>query len=123
MISCGVVMTVYLGLQVSSSKGVWYFYLQLDDMRMSQQLQVLNFSLHSASHIPRYEFLTRYDFQSNFLSTDAMYCEFDFAERAFAQGLLNAVLSNSLTSTSLCGQVLAVASGLLLWRSSSLSGS
>ncbi len=55
-------------------------YSQLNDMGMSQKLQILYFSFDPASHVPRYELLARYDFQSHLLTTHSVYRKLDFAE-------------------------------------------
>jgi hypothetical protein len=54
--------------------------IQLDDVWVPQELQVLDLSLDTASHISRDQLAPRYDFQSHLLLADLMYSQFHLAE-------------------------------------------
>ena len=84
-----VVMTVYLYCTIVSNISVAFwegcFGLQLDDMWVSQQLQILKLSFNSACHIPADQFPPTDNFHGYFLSCHFMLRELDFAKRAFTQ--------------------------------------
>ena len=105
MISFGVVMTVYL-VAVSAVRGLDPGeHLQLDDMRVPQQLKILDLPFYSSSHILGNKLLARYDFQSYLLPTDTMYSQLDLSKRPFSQRLLDAVLPNPLLCFAAFGKV------------------
>lgn len=77
--------------------------IQLDDMRMPQQLQVLYLSLHPARHVSRDQLLPRYDFEGHLLLRHLMRCEFDFSKRTFTKSLDHVVEAYPLLGAPVCG--------------------
>jgi hypothetical protein len=61
------------------------WYLQLYDVRMSQQLEILDLSLDSASHVTTDELLSSYNLERNLLIGDTMNGKLDLPEGAFSQ--------------------------------------
>lgn len=60
-------------------------HLQLDDMGMSQQLQVLDLPLDPARHVSGDEFLPRNNLQRHLLVRDAVHRQLDFPKAALAE--------------------------------------
>lgn len=119
MISVAVVMTVYLHARQPNSMQRSRVNLQFDDMRMSQQLEILDLSLHAAGHVPGHELLTRYNLQSHLLSSGLVDSQFHLAERALPKRLEDVVLAKPLRSPSRHLRLrwwLPVLSGALLGR-------
>jgi hypothetical protein len=85
IISVGVLITVYLANISSHSDLVSLWHLQLYDVRMSQQLEILDLSLDSASHVATDELLSSYDLERNLLIGDAMNGKLDLPEGALSQ--------------------------------------
>lgn len=65
-------------------------------MRMSEQLQVLNFSLHPTSHVPADELLPRDDLQSDLLVGDSMHGQLDLSKRTLAESPNDMICTDSL---------------------------
>jgi hypothetical protein len=96
MISVGVVMTVYLGYQsVQAARTAWCG-LQLDDVRVPQQLQILDLALDAACHIARHQALAVDDLQGDLLATDLVGGQLDLAKGALTQSLHDSVLAQTL---------------------------
>lgn len=74
----------------------FYEHLQFDNMRVSQQLQVLNLSLHAPNHIPREKLSTRDDLEGDLAATGLVDGEFHLSERALTQDLERLVLVEAL---------------------------
>ena len=70
--------------------------VQLDDMRMAQQLQILNLTLDPACHISGDEPLAVDDLEGDFLAADLVGGQLDLAEGALAQGADNGILAETL---------------------------
>lgn len=103
MISAGVVMTVYLEqcaqyrLARSIIQSLYLVRIsQFDDMRVPQQLQILNLSLNPACHVSCNELSSRDDLQRNLLARDLMDGKLHFTERSLAKRLENLVLAKAL---------------------------
>ena len=113
MISPGVLMTVYLHfhsrlahrplvggggkrLEIGAEEN-----LQLDDMRMPQQLEILYLALDTTLHVAADQLLPGDDLERDLLASAPMHGELDFAEAAFAQGLYDVVCSDTLLGASL----------------------
>lgn len=69
---------------------------QLDDVRVPQQLQILNLALYPAGHVSCDQSLPVDDLQRDLLAADLMCRQLHFAERALAERLHNRVLAQSL---------------------------
>lgn len=104
MISCGVLITVYLDnarrgclanvyTPIQDIQGA---NLQLDDVRVSEELQVLDFPLDPAGHVPADELLPRNDLQGNLLVRHAVHGQLDLAKGALAEGLDDVVGADTL---------------------------
>jgi len=86
IISEDVLMTVYLPVLLAKfHTASAQIKIQLDDMRMSQQLQIFDFPLHPPRHISRDELLPRDNLQGNLLVRNPVHGELDLAEAALAQ--------------------------------------
>lgn len=86
MISSFVVITVYLADVISTrSDKCMGASLQLDNMWMPEQLQVLNLSFYSTSHVSTNQLPPTYDLHRNLLSSHLVLRQFDLAEGALAQ--------------------------------------
>ena len=98
--------------------------IQLDDMRMPQQLQVLYLPLHSPRHIPRDQLLARYDFERDLLLRHLVRRELDLAKGALAQGLDDIVEAYSLLGAPVGGGSVGDSLGgcrlVWLWRGGSV---
>lgn len=70
---------------MSASRYTEYFDVQLDDVRVSEQLQVLNLPLHPARHISTDQLLPRNNLQGDLLIGDPVDSQLDFAKGALAQ--------------------------------------
>lgn len=70
-------------------------YSQLDDVGVSEQLQVSNFPLDPAGHVPVDQFPPRNDLQGDLLAGDLVHGELDLAERALTERLDNGVLPHA----------------------------
>jgi hypothetical protein len=69
---------------------------QLNDMRMPQQLQVLDLALYPAGHVSGHQPLPVDNLQGDLLAADLVRRQLDLAERALAQRLHDCVLSQAL---------------------------
>jgi len=80
----------------------WAEYSQFDNMRMPQQLEILDFTFDSSSHIAGDQLLAVDDLQSHLLTGNLVYRKFDLAKRALSQGLHNVILPESLAGSRVC---------------------
>lgn len=88
MISADVLITVYLRIKQSvqllesiTARGSGPSgCLQLDDVWMSEQLQILDLALDTASHVPADELLPGNDLESNLLTSAPMHGQLHFAK-------------------------------------------
>lgn len=88
MISADVLITVYLRVEqsvqvlerITARRSGPSGYLQLDDVWMSEQLQILDLALDPASHIPADELLPGNDLESNLLASAPMDGQLHFAK-------------------------------------------
>lgn len=71
---------------------------------MSEQLQIFNLTLDTASHVPADKLLPGNDLEGNLLASAAMDSQLHFAKRALAQGLDDVVLADALIRLDLVGQ-------------------
>lgn len=70
--------------------------VQFNNVRMSQQLEVLNLTLDTTSHVAADQLLASNDLEGDLLSGAIVDGELDLAERAFAQGADNLVGADAL---------------------------
>lgn len=69
---------------------------QFDDMRMPEQLQILNLPFHPASHVPTDELLPGNYLQRHLLIGNSMDRQLDLTKGAFAQGTNDLVGADAL---------------------------
>lgn len=86
-------------------------HLQLDDMRVSKQLQVLNLALDSACHVAANELLPGYDLQGHLLASTSVDGQLDLSEGALAQSLDDIVLADAVIALDLVGHGRACGGG------------
>ena len=99
MISVGVVMTVYLqrvSTQHVEGEQRQKTDVQLDDVRVSQQLQILDLALDPARHVSRHQPLAVDDFERDLLAADLVRGQLDLAKGALAEGADYRVLAQAL---------------------------
>lgn len=70
--------------------------VQLDNMRMPEELQILNLSLDPPRHVAADELLARDDFQGHLLVGDAVHGQLDLPEGALAERLDDLVSAYAL---------------------------
>ena len=68
--------------------------IELNDVRMSEQLQVLNFPPDFSHHVQVFDFLPVEDLDGHFVSGHLMEADFDLAERADAQSFAQDVMAD-----------------------------
>ena len=71
-------------------------YVQFDNVRMSQELKILNLTLDTAGHVAADEFLPRNDLQGNLLASPVMNGQLNLAKRPLPQRLDDLVGANAL---------------------------
>jgi hypothetical protein len=92
--------------EVSNMKQyTWVGNVQLDDVGVSQQLQILDLAFDSAGHISGNQSLAVDDLEGDLLAADLMCSQFDFTKGALAQSLGNGILSQSLARLGVAGLV------------------
>lgn len=73
-------------------------------MRVAEELEIFDLSLHSASHVPADELLAGDDLEGNLLVCAAVNGELHLAEGALAEGPEDVVLADALFGTHLIGK-------------------
>ena len=76
--------------------------IQLDDVRMAQQLQVLDLPLNASLHVARLQVLAGDDLEGDLLAGSLVNGQLHLAEAAFAQSLDDLVLAQSRFATTVC---------------------
>jgi len=70
--------------------------IQLDNVRVPQQLQILDLAFYPARHVPRHKPLTVDDLEGDLLTADLVRGQLDLAKGTLTKGADYGVLSQAL---------------------------